>query len=69
MKKLFLLISLLLPVVVFAQKGTDANILGHVINSKTGEHISYINVSLKGTTIGAITDESGHFHISNCLGK
>lgn len=66
MKKIILIISLLLPVALFAQQATDANILGHVINSKTGEHISYINVSLKGTTIGAITDESGHFHIANC---
>ena len=66
MKKTFLLTVLLFPLALFAQKGTDANILGHVVNAKTGEHISYISVSLKGTTIGAITDESGHFHIANC---
>lgn len=66
MKKTILLIVLLLPLGVWAQKGTDANILGHVVNAKTGEHVSYINVFLKGTTIGAITDESGHFHIANC---
>ena len=66
MKKLFLIISLFLPVALFAQQKTDANILGHVVNAKTGEHVSYINVFLKGTTIGAITDESGHFHIANC---
>ena len=66
MKKLFLIISLLLPVALFAQQKTDANILGHVVNAKTGEHVPYISVSLKGTTIGAITDESGHFHIANC---
>ena len=66
MKNLFLIISLLLPVALFAQQKTDANILGHVVNAKTGEHVPYISVSLKGTTIGAITDESGHFHIANC---
>ncbi len=66
MKKLFLIISLFLPVALFAQQKTDANILGHVVNAKTLEHVSYINVSLKGTTIGAVTDESGHFHIANC---
>lgn len=51
---------------IFAQKHTDANLLGHVINSKTGEHVAYVNVYLQGTTIGAATDESGHFHIANC---
>ena len=50
----------------FAQKHTDANLLGHVINSKTGEHVAYVSVFLKGTTIGAATDETGHFHIANC---
>lgn len=51
---------------VFAQKHTDANLLGHVINAKTGEHVAYVSVFLQGTTIGAATDESGHFHIANC---
>ena len=50
----------------FAQKHTDANLLGHVINSKTGEHVAYVSVFLQGTTIGAATDETGHFHIANC---
>lgn len=50
---------------LFAQRGTDANILGHVINSKTGEHIAYANVQIEGTTIGAVTDATGHFHIAN----
>ena len=66
MKKTILIILLLFPLALFAQKGTDANILGHVVDAKTGEHVSYVSVSLKGTTMGAITDESGHFHIANC---
>ena len=66
MKKSILYIFLLFPVLLFAQKGTDANILGHVINSKTGEHIAYANVQIEGTTIGAVTDATGHFHIANC---
>lgn len=66
MKKSILYIFLLFPVLLFAQQGTDANILGHVINSKTGEHIAYANVQIEGTTIGAVTDTTGHFHIANC---
>ena len=36
---------------------SDANIFGHVIDKNTREHVSYINVILKGTTIGVATDE------------
>ena len=66
MKRILILIMSLLPIVAMAQKHTDANLLGHVINSKTGEHVAYVSVFLQGTTIGDATDESGHFHIANC---
>ena len=66
MKKAFLLILALFPIILFAQQGTDANIVGHIIDSKTGEHVPYASVYLKGTTIGAVSDRSGHFHIANC---
>jgi len=46
-------------------KKTDANVVGHVIDSKTHEHLSYINVSVKGTTIGTLTDDTGHFFLKN----
>ncbi|MDR1714762.1 MAG: TonB-dependent receptor [Prevotella sp.] len=44
---------------------TDANIFGHVVNSKTGQHISYINIILKNTTIGVATDATGHYALKN----
>ncbi|SBW01785.1 TonB-dependent receptor [uncultured Dysgonomonas sp.] len=44
---------------------TDANIFGHVVNSKTGQHISYINIILKNTTIGVATDATGHYTLKN----
>lgn len=44
---------------------SDANIYGHVVEKSTGEHLSYISVSLKGTTIGGMTDGSGHFFFKN----
>ena len=31
---------------------SDANIVGHVVDRKTGEHLSFITIFLKGTTIG-----------------
>ncbi len=42
---------------------SDANINGHVVCN--GEHIPFATVSVKGTTIGTTTDETGHYHLLN----
>ncbi len=60
-----LLILLFCSTAGLAQKKTDANINGHVINKKTKEHIPFITVSIKGTTIGTATDATGHYHLKN----
>ena len=44
---------------------SDAHIYGHVIDKKTGEHLPYIMVVLKGTTIGVSTENSGHYMMMN----
>lgn len=44
---------------------SDANIIGHILDKKTGEHLSFINIVLKGTTIGSTTDNSGHYYLKN----
>ena len=36
---------------------------GHILNSK-GKHLPYASVVIKGTTIGTITDQSGHFKMT-----
>jgi outer membrane receptor for ferrienterochelin and colicins len=65
-RNLWLLAALLVfSIGGFAQKNTDASLIGHVINKATQEHISLVCVSLKGTTIGASTDNSGHFFLKN----
>ncbi|MDD4819661.1 MAG: TonB-dependent receptor [Flavobacteriales bacterium] len=46
-------------------KPTDANIVGHIIDAQTKEHLPFINVLLKGTTIGTATDASGHYYLKN----
>lgn len=46
-------------------KRSDANIVGHVIDGATGKHVPYVNITLKGTTIGTTTDESGHYFLKN----
>ncbi|MBN2350233.1 MAG: carboxypeptidase-like regulatory domain-containing protein, partial [Bacteroidales bacterium] len=48
----------------YAQKiKTDANIIGHVVCC--GKHIPFANVVIKGTTIGTVTDETGHYQLIN----
>lgn len=44
---------------------TDAHIHGHVIDSNTGEHLPYMVVVIKGTTIGVTTESTGHYMIRN----
>lgn len=44
---------------------TDANLYGHVIDRATGEHLPYVFIAVKGTTIGMSTDQSGHFFFNN----
>lgn len=48
----------------------DAHLTGHVLDEKTGEHLPYVNVQLKGTNIGTVTDESGHYFLKDIpIGK
>ncbi len=54
---------ILISVSSFAQR-TDANIVGHVTDTY-GEHIPFATIILKNTTIGAATDETGHFNLIN----
>lgn len=46
-------------------KNTDANVYGHVKDAKTGEHLPYVVIHIKGTTIGTTTDNTGHFFLKN----
>ena len=50
---------------VLCAKDFDAHLVGHVIDEKTGEHLPYVNIQIKGTTIGTVTDESGHYFLKN----
>lgn len=52
-----------LPVAI--EKNTDANVYGHVINKSSGEHLSFVTIQLKGTTIVTTTDHTGHYFLKN----
>ena len=67
---IFLVVALLcagLPSFTFAEdlKDSDANIVGHVLEKHTKEHLSYITVALRGTTIATLTDPTGHYFLKN----
>ncbi len=65
MRKILLLTVILFSAVMAgkaqADKGTDANIIGHV--ECKGEHVPYVTVAIEGTTIGTATDATGHFQL------
>ena len=72
MKRILFLLTLYICVTkTFAQadatleRHTDANIYGHVLDSKTGEHLPFVTIKLKGTTIGITTDHTGHYFLRN----
>ena len=46
-------------------KDTDAHIYGHIVDSKTGEHLPHIVVMLRGTTVGVASDNTGHYFLRN----
>lgn len=64
---------LLIPAAVSAEnltqnrnkRNTDANIYGHVVAASTGEHLPYVNIAVKGSTIGCASDATGHYFLKN----
>ena len=66
MKRIFsALVAALCIVLSAGAQHTDAHIHGHVIDSNTGEHLPYMVVVIKGTTIGVTTESTGHYMIRN----
>ncbi|MDR0429688.1 MAG: TonB-dependent receptor [Tannerellaceae bacterium] len=69
MNKVFLFISMCF-IWVYAiaeepQRSSDTNLFGHVVDKSTNEHLAFINVVIKGSTIGATTDATGHYYLKN----
>ncbi len=61
---IFLTLSILFIQYNYAQKlKTDANIFGHAVSGT--KHLSFVNITIKGTTIGTVTDETGHYQLIN----
>ena len=64
MKKI-VLVCLLAVMAIGVRAQYDAHLTGHVLDEATGEHMPYVNVQLKGTNIGTVTDESGHYFLKD----
>ena len=52
---------------IFAKepKATDANVIGHVLDKKTKEHLPYVTFQVKETSIGTATDDTGHYFLKH----
>ena len=62
--KMMLLLSLMsfLHLTSIAQNHeSEANIYGHVLDASTHEHLSFVNICIKGTTLGTATNDHGHY--------
>ncbi len=66
---LWMLLSLCMPGVVHADNHstvkTDANVIGHVIDKKTREHLPHVVVLISGTVIYTTTDATGHYMLKD----
>lgn len=47
------------------ESASDANIIGHVTDKETGEHLPFIVIGVKGSTIATTSDATGHFMLKN----
>ena len=43
----------------------STSLKGHILDATSGEHIPYVTVTIKGTTIGTVADATGHFTMRN----
>ena len=64
-KTIILFIALLSIFNIFAEKAEDSHIFGHVTDKTTGEHVPFINIIIRNTTIGTVTDATGHYMLIN----
>ena len=44
---------------------SDANIIGHILDASTGEHIPFMDVVVEGTMIYTMADATGHYFLKD----
>lgn len=69
MKRTILLFAIFILMTLFGEayerKYPEASVHGHVIDRNTGEHVPFLVVSLKGTTVGTSTGDTGHYFLEH----
>ena len=69
MKRTILLFAIFILMHLFGEaserKYPEASVHGHVIDRNTGEHVPFLVVSLKGTTVGTSTGDTGHYFLEH----
>ena len=69
MRKYILIVSAVFALIshsLYAEERYPETIIhGHVLMKGTGEHVPFVLVSLKGTTIATSTGDSGHYHLEH----
>jgi len=65
--KIFISVSflLILLLVSIGRAGVTGKIAGKVVDKKTGKPLPGVNIIIDGTSMGAATDEAGHYFIIN----
>lgn len=61
MQKRYFILIFLLGLCTGMHAQYDAHLTGHVLDERTGEHLPFVNIQVKGTDFGTVTDESGHY--------
>ncbi len=44
---------------------TDANIVGHILDASTGEHVPFMDIIVEGTMIYTMADATGHYFLKD----
>ncbi len=59
--------SIFLLILAFsnAQNPTEARLIGDVQIKEGGEYIPFATIQIKGTTIGTVADQTGHYMLNN----
>lgn len=69
MKKIIIALFCLLAITCIVNAGerrvSEASVYGHVLDKSSGEHVPFLVVALKGTTIATTTGDSGHYYLEH----